>query len=54
MGGLGIAEVYSNVTKMLKLLGFQQQEIAYLIKKIICCWIRGTCYIFCMRNKAWS
>ena len=51
---LGIVGVHSNVTNMLKALGFQQQEIAYLIKKIMCCCIRGTYYVFCMRNKAWS
>ena len=52
MGALGIVGVHSNVTSMLKVLGFQQQKIAYLIKKITCCCIRGTYYIFCMRKKA--
>ena len=54
MGVLGIVGIHSNVTNMLKALGFQQQEIAQLIKKIMSCCIRGTYYVFCMRNKAWS
>ena len=54
MGALGIVGIHSNVTNMLKALGFQQQEIAQLIKKIMGCCIRGTYYVFCMRNKAWS
>ena len=52
MGALGIAGIHSSLTNMLKALGFQQQEKAYLIKKIMCCCIRGTYYVFCMRNKA--
>ena len=54
MGALCIVAVHSNVINMLKALGFQQQEIAYLIKNIICCCIRRTYYVFCMRNKTWS
>ena len=54
MGVLGIVGAHSSVTNILKALGFQQQEIAYLIKKVMCCCIRGTHYVFCMRNKAWS
>ena len=54
MPALGIVGVHSNISSMLKALGFQQQKIAYLIKKIMCCSIRGTCYVFCMRNKACS
>ena len=54
MGVLGIVGIHSNVTNMLKALGFQQQEIAQLIKKIMSCCIRGTYYVFSMRNKAWS
>ena len=54
MGALGIVGAHSSVTNILKALGFQQQEIAYLIKKVMCCCIRGTHYVFCMRNKAWS
>ena len=54
MGALCIVGAYSCVTNMLKALGFQQREIAYLIKKIMCCCIRGRYYVFCMRNKAWS
>ena len=30
---LGIVGTHNSVTNMLKVLGFQQQEIAYLIKK---------------------
>ena len=54
MGALGIVGAHSSVTNILKALGFQQQEIAYSIKKVMCCCIRGTHYVFCMRNKAWS
>ena len=54
MGALCIVGAHSCVTNMLKALGFQQREIAYLIKKIMCCCIRGRYYVFCMRNKAWS
>ena len=54
MGGLCIVGAHRCITNMLKALGFQQREIAYLIKKIICCCIRGSYYVFCMRNKAWS
>ena len=54
IGTLGIVGAHSSVTNMLKALGFQQQEIVYLIRKIMCCCIRGTYYLFCMRNKAWS
>ena len=54
MGVLGIVGAHSSVTNILKALGFQQQEIAYSIKKVMCCCIRGTHYVFCMRNKAWS
>ena len=54
MGALVIVGAHSSVTNILKALGFQQQEIAYLIKKVMCCCIRGTHYVFCMRNKAWS
>ena len=54
IGTLGIVGVHSNVTNLLKALGFQQQKITYLIKKIMCCCIRGTYYVFCMRNKAWN
>ena len=54
MGALGIVGAHSSVTDILKALGFQQQEIAYSIKKVMCCCIRGTHYVFCMRNKAWS
>ena len=34
-GALGIVGVHRNVTNMLKALSFQQQETAYLIKKIM-------------------
>ena len=54
MGGLCIVGAHRCITNMLKALGFQQREIAYLIKKIMCCCIRGSYYVFCMRNKAWS
>ena len=54
MGALGIVGAHSSVTNILKALGFQQQEIACSIKKVMCCCIRGTHYVFCMRNKAWS
>ena len=54
MGALDIVGAHSSVTNILKALGFQQQEIAYSIKKVMCCCIRGTHYVFCMRNKAWS
>ena len=54
MGTLCIVGVHSNVTNKLKALGFLQHEIAYLIKKIMGCCIRGTYYVFRMRNKAWS
>ena len=54
MGALGIVGAHSSVTNILKALGFQQLEIAYSIKKVMCCCIRGTHYVFCMRNKAWS
>ena len=52
MEALGIVGVHSNVTNIPKALGFQQQKIAYLTKKIMCCCIRGTYYVFHMRNKA--
>ena len=52
IGTLGIVGAHSSVTNMLKALGFQQQEIIYLIKKIMCCCIKGTDYVFCMSNKA--
>ena len=51
IGTLGIVGAHSSVTNMLKALGFQQQEIKYLIKKIMCCCIKGTDYAFCMSNK---
>ena len=53
MGTLGIVGVNTQITNMLTALGFKQQEITYLVKKIICCCIRATYYVFCMRNKAW-
>ena len=47
MGALGIVGVHSNVTNILKALGFQQQEIAYLIKKIMCCCMRSVlCIVY--------
>ena len=54
MGGLVVAGFHSNVTSMLKALGFQQQEIARLIKNTMGCCIREMYYVFCMTNKAWS
>ena len=54
MGFLGVVGTYSKVTNMLKALGFQQQEIAYLTKKSISCCIRGTYHVFCIENKAWN
>ena len=54
IGALGIVGVHSNITNMLKALGFQHQDIEYFIKEIMCCCIRGTYYVFCMRNKTWS
>ena len=53
MGALGIVGVNTQITNMLTALGFKQQEIIYLVKKIICCCIKATYYVFCMRNKAW-
>ena len=53
MGTLGIVGVNTQITNMLTALGFNQQEITYLVKKIICCCIRATYYVFYMRNKAW-
>ena len=53
MGALGIVGVNTQITNMLTALGFKQQEIIYLVKKIIFCCIRVTYYVFCMRNKAW-
>ena len=49
MGVLGIVGAHSSVTNKLKVLGFQQQEIANF-----CCCIRGKYYVFCTKNKAWS
>ena len=40
MGALGIVGVNTQITNMLTALGFNQQEITYLVKKIICCCIR--------------
>ena len=53
MGALGIVGVNTQITNMLTDLSFKQQEKTYLVKKIICCCIRATHYVFCMRNKAW-
>ena len=52
IGDLGIVGAHSNVINMLKALDFQHQEIVQLIKKIMCCCIRGTYYVFCMTNEA--
>ena len=54
MGALGIVGAHSSITNMLKALVFRQQEIAHLIKRITCCCIIGTYYLFCIRKKAWS
>ena len=53
MGVLGTVEAHSSVNITPRALGFQQLEIASLIKKIMCCCIRGTYSVFCMKNKAW-
>ena len=42
MGVLSIVGAHSSVNITPRALGFQQQEIASLIKKIMCCCIRGT------------
>ena len=54
MGTLGIVGAHNSITNMLKALVFRQQEIAYLIKRITCCCIKGTYYLFCIRKQAWS
>ena len=46
MGALGIVGAHCSVTITPRALGFQQQEIASLIKKIMCCCIRGTYNVF--------
>ena len=50
MGALERVGVHSNVINMLKALGFQQHEVAYLIKEIIICCIRRAYYAFYMRS----
>ena len=52
MGALERVGVHSNVINMLKALGFQQHEVAYLInllyKKSV------LCILYEVRNKAWN